>query len=83
MFNKEKKALKALLGRQYIEFPTADAQRVAALKAALRMPRDMVKGVNDPTARYTVEYTGDHYHSYKPGIDDARLQAVFAEIRVE
>jgi len=76
MFEEPKKRLKALLGGQYIEFPPADVRRVAAVKAGFPSGEEhncLIEKISDPAARYKIEYAGNYYHSYKPGIDDVRF----------
>ena len=76
MFEELKDRLKALLGEQFVEFPPANIQRVAALKAkvlAEERRKCLIHRINDPRTRYEIEFTGDYYGSYKPGIDDIGL----------
>ena len=83
MFEEPKKRLGALLGRKYIEFPSAGEERVAALKARFPSGEEygrLIRTISDPAARYETEYAGGYYHSYKPGIDDVRLAETFRSV---
>lgn len=76
MFEEWQDRLKTALGELYLEFPSANDQRVALLKASAPSSEEYQRWIgqmSNPRTRYEIEFSGNYYHSYKPGIDDVDL----------